>query len=223
MMRYTFPKEGRLAVHHHKIKPGDTLFKICKGFSIKMDDVLKVNAHIRRRPHRLKVGEIIVLPVRDAQDCLVIAPRIEQFLPAGATVVETQEIRLSGRRVSERVIIFRTDPRTSGVVVIDFTCVGGWRVVWRREGVNLPLRVSATGRITSDDRVQVVIGSDNGTGQPNWFFVLGWEDERPTVLLDWEQAPANAGFRVESGAVEVTGPAGLIRRYNWDGRQIVRA
>lgn len=208
-------------MHHHKVKHGDTLWKICKGFSIKVDDVLKVNTHIRRRPHKLKVGEIIVVPVRDAQDCLVVVPRIEQFLPPGATLVETREIRLSGRRVAERVIIFRTDPQTSGVLVIDFTCVRGWRVIWRREGVNLPLRVLATGRLTSDDREQVVIGSDNGTGQPNWFFVLGWENGIPVVLLDWEQVPANAAVRIEVGSILVMGPTGVLRRYTWDGRQIV--
>lgn len=53
-------------MHHYKVRRGDSLWKICKRFSIKVDDVLRLNGHLRRRPHRLKVGEVIVLPVRDS-------------------------------------------------------------------------------------------------------------------------------------------------------------
>lgn len=142
-------------------------------------------------------------------------------MPTGATVVEVKEVRLSGRRVAERVIILRTGPDTSGVVVTDFTFARDWRVVWRREGVNLQLRVLATGRLVSDDLEQVVIGSDSGAGAPLWFFVLGWRDGRPEVLLDWAQRPVSNGvLLIEDGALVVTGPAGATR-YTWDGRQFI--
>ncbi|MDI6709854.1 MAG: LysM domain-containing protein [Thermoanaerobacterales bacterium] len=207
---------------HYTVRDGDTLDIICRRFKVREDDVLRFNPHLRKI-RRLRPGQVIVIPIHEfIEECPVPPPPIERFVPPGATVV-VRTVRLSGRRVPERVIIFTVETPTgpeTGIVVIRFTCERGWFVVFRRLNIRLRLRFITTVRILDDDREQVVIGTTTGPDQALSFILLGWAGGRVVVLDRLNvRFPQGAVFVRDRRLIVRSGPR--VVTFTWSGTEFV--
>lgn len=191
------------------IRRGDTLPIVARRFGVREREIIRANPGISTTV-RLRVGRVIVIPISgDIDFCPVPQPPIQRFIPAGAEF-RVRVVRLSGGRVAERVVIFRTREAgvtVSGIIVLQFTCARGWRVIFRRTGIRLPLQFLGIGRV--DNREVAIIGAvvDNTLR----FIILGFARGR-VVILDRLNVPIPRGtVRVINGRVVVSSTAGEQR------------
>lgn len=211
----------------YTVRAGDTVTSIAQRFRVDVNDVLRLNTSIRTVRDRLVVGTVIIIPAEVVVDCPVPEPVIERIIPAGAAGVTVRIVRLTRRRVPERVIIIRK-PRVqlvSCIVVIKFVCDRGWHTIFQRDDIGLPLQFLDTGFLMGDDREQVIIGGMSVVrDNPGLCFtVLGGQGEQVIELMNCLENPVqHSTARIEGGRLVLSSQTGQTS-YAWNGSSLVES
>jgi hypothetical protein len=199
------------------VRLGETLSEICKRHNVSEEDVLKLNRHIED-PGGLRAGQVVTLP---PPTVIIEEPQIKRFIPVGAKVVVVKEVKISGRFVPERVIVILIKDGLRGIVVIKFIPGIGWRIVFQRLNIKVPIEILEVGKIFDDDPEIVVCGSCMGDNQGLCFNVLGWHNDQVVEFIDCFDKPIPRGrVSIHEGRLVVGSPA-EERRYTWDGNTLV--
>lgn len=203
----------------YTVRAGDTLTDICRRFRVDIDVVTRLNPTITHPSHSLRPGQVIILPALVVEDCPVSEPIIERFIPSGVHVT-VRVVKLTRRRIPERVIIFRSRDSvhvTCGIIVIRFTCERGWHVIFTKKDIRLALRFMDTCCLFGDTREQVIIGAHVGATSDLCFCVLGCPDEHVRVFVDRLHKPVPQGrLWIDSNRIRIDSTTGQVF-YGWNG------
>ncbi|MEW6725621.1 MAG: LysM domain-containing protein [Bacillota bacterium] len=200
----------------HVVKPGETLSDICKRYNVSVEEVLQLNRHIED-PDNLRQGQVVTLP----PPTVIVEPEVRRFIPAGARVVVVRQVRFTRRFPPERAIIVQLRDGLFAIIIIRFIPGVGFRVVFQRSNIVLPIQILESGTLLGDDREQVVVGATTGVDSALSFSVLGAQDDDIVELISrLDDRVPQGRVSIHEGRLEVSSPT-QIRRFTWDGSKFV--